>query len=441
MVDNIKGREPYILFGTFCYPQKDVDSVSNLYRWDFISNKLTKLLTLTGFNSIRSLARYKKCNKDIILFATQSDTNDTKQSVIYNVKTKYTSLIDTIENVYNTISLKYNNVNLIGSIWDFTLDIHDNTIYISIPQITLDDSKLSGFKISGRLYYNKIKLFLNKSCFIDLYSIIDNKTYPPGFDIDSISTFQVQTTKCGDIVYIYSLSDFVYQIVPLISQNNLNSIINKDSPMLEIIDGLRKLVSNLDIDGTRIFTISKKSLYKCVSPIITTIIGNVPYATINKSTTTNGYNNFLNVYTWASTNYKNDCYFGTLDIRASIYTGIVNLIISILPIPIPGLQYFLLSLPENIIILITEFFLNIDFTLPIDFTNKKLYFDIIKIDKDQNISKITSSGFSTSYRLSETADEGVRNLDIVKNKNGNFLLIGSTCYQTTNTAKVYTLPI
>jgi len=36
-------------------------------------------------------------------------------------------------------------------------------------------------------------------------------------------------------------------------------------------------------------------------------------------------------------------------------------------------------------------------------------------------------------------DDGVRNLDIVKNDSGKYLVTGSTCYQATNTAKVYTL--
>ncbi len=75
-----------------------------------------------------------------------------------------------------------------------------------------------------------------------------------------------------------------------------------------------------------------------------------------------------------------------------------------------------------------------------DLANKKLYFDIIKINSIHQ-DKITSSGFNTSNGLNPLADDGVRNLNIIKHCKDNYLLIGTTCYQINNVAKNYLIKL
>jgi len=150
--------------------------------------------------------------------------------------------------------------------------------------------------------------------------------------------------------------------------------------------------------------------------------------------------NFLNVYTWQSTTYKKNVYFGTLDIRASLWSAIVGLIGE--QLQNPQIIQELLNLPEFLIILFTEYLLNINFSIEEFFANyfdKLLYFDVLKLDNNQKFSSITLDGFKNANP--SLPDEGVRNLDIVNNCNGLFLLTGSTCYQANNTAKVYTYKI
>ncbi len=38
--------------------------------------------------------------------------------------------------------------------------------------------------------------------------------------------------------------------------------------------------------------------------------------------------------------------------------------------------------------------------------------------------------------MNEQADDGLRNLNIINHNNENYLLIGTTCYQMTNVAKI-----
>jgi hypothetical protein len=71
MVDDVP--DPYVLLGTFSYPQPGVVPKSFLYRWNFISNKLTRLLTINAANSIRTLIRFRNQDKDLLFFSTQID--------------------------------------------------------------------------------------------------------------------------------------------------------------------------------------------------------------------------------------------------------------------------------------------------------------------------------------------------------------------------------
>ena len=446
VVDNVK--DPYVIFGSFSYSRlTNVDSY--LYKWNFISNTLENILTIENTSSIRTIVRHIHKKRDAILFATQTNSISINNTYIYLISTEYVTKHNDITNYYKTISLQNNNISIIGDVWSFT--ISNDTIYISIPLISADDNNLTGFNSRGRLYYTTIKSFYTSKilditdCFnvnINLNCIIGNDFYPAGFSTNSISTFQVETNNNTDIVYIYSLSDFVYQFESLRVQL-MNSPIQPNITLLDIISLLRESITKLDIDGTHIYSISKKSLYKNEPILVTTIIGNPSHGTINKSSTTNGYNNFCNVYTWSSTSNNHDFYFGTLDIRDQLYILLVNILVNLITDEYlqSEIKNILLSLPQEIIILITEFFLNEKFVLPINFIDKKLYFDIIKIDSNQNISKITSNGFCNNNNLSNTADDGVRNLKIVKNNNDTYLLIGSTCYQSNNSAKLYTIKL
>ena len=272
--------------------------------------------------------------------------------------------------------------------------------------------------------------------------MIGNSKYPPGFDINSISTVEVITNPKSKYVYIYTLSDFLYQFLfIMMNPNGINQIltklnieINSINSILELILALREFFLNFDIEGTRIFKFKKSQLFK-KDIILSTVVGEPPYGTLNLSNIPNGFGSYTNVYTWCATSCKNNYYFGTLDIRSQIYFALVSIISSILNIP--GLFDYLITLPQDQIIIITEL-LNPNFCIGslTDLSNKKLYFDIINIKSCQK-DQITSSGFNTIDGLNPIADDGVRNLNIISHKHENYLLIGTTCYQESNVAKNY----
>ena len=319
------------------------------------------------------------------------------------------------------------------TVWDFYIDVE--TIWISIPRLTTSVLKLSGFETRGRAYYQKIKLFTDDNRSVDIIPVIGNDLYEPGFGIDSLSTFQFQSSPNNEYLYIYSLSDFLYQFLSI---QNTNKLAQRSLGSFEdSVKEFRLLAANLDLAGTRIFRIKKSDLFNGNAPYVTTVLGSPPIGTINGSYTGDGYNNFLNVYTWESTADNNDLYFGTLDIRETAYLGLVDILIG--AIGLPEIKPILLAAPENIRIAVTEYLLNINFSIPLKFEDKQLYFDVIKIDGDGIISKVTSNGFREANP--SLPDEGVRNLDIVENQNGKFLLTGSTCYQPNNSAKLYTLKL
>ncbi len=441
MVDDDQSN-PYLLIGTFSYPIPGIPVSCKLIKWDFVNNLFSILFTIENSNSIRTIRRYQNYKSDYIMFSTQNDGNSQTPSQIFYVKEKKVKKLSNIECEVNLVSFIYNKNMLYGSVWDFSID--KDYMYISIPKRELDETKLSGFRILARLFYCKIEDFLNKNktynYTVKLNSIIGNELYPDGFDINYISTVQVETNAQTDKVYIYTLSDFLYQI----QEQGFNQIIknkfpdiNSISTVLELIKSIQELLLNLDVAGTRILSFNKVDLEKKYPPILKTVVGNPLLNTIVKSNTTNGYNNYLNVYTWASTSEKELFYFGTLDIRDILYKGLVDVIVNILGDP--SIKPQLLALPEETIILITEL-LNVNLCLPIDFANTQLYFDVIQIDNG-NISKITSNGFNNTGYLSETSDSGVRNLEIVTNSTGKYLTIGTTAYQQSNSAKVYVIKI
>ena len=457
VVDNDKNKcDPYCLIGTFEYPNPSKTYNTRLLKWNFKTNKLKEILKITYDNSIRQIIRYKNKFNDIIFYSTQNDTFDNASSKLYwinksdidnkkcnkNIKIKY-------------ISFKYKNEEINGSIWDFFID--SNTIYVSIPLATKDDSKLTGFNIRARLYYFDINSLFDyywfetklKNC-IDVSSLIGNCLYPSGFDINSISTVQVITNPKSKEVYIYTLSDFVYQFLFLFNNpialnkaiEKLDISISSTDSLLDVILAIRKIFLSFDIEGTRIFKFNKCELYHKKNIIFTTVVGNPPYNTLNKSNTTDGYNSYTNLYTWCATSQKNDYYFGTLDIRSSLYVSLVTIIVNLLGNP-QGLYQYLITLPEEQIIIITEL-LNPNFCISslTDLKNKELYFDIIHIKYD-NISKITSDGFNSLDRVNNFSDDGVRNLNIIEScdNKSKYLLVGTTCYQPTNVAKNYLVKI
>jgi len=435
IIDDV--QNPYALLGTFSYPQQGTPSSTSLFRWDFLSNKLTRILTIDGSNSIRTIIRYKKDKIDTIFFSTQEDLFIPNPSRIYTVPTSATSLPDISKNIKKFNLLDFQNKPIIGTVWDFSLD--NDTIYISCPQGSLDQTKISGFTIKGRIFYQKISQFLCNKSNINLISLIGNDKYPAGFGIDNLSTFQIQTSPCSNEIFIYSLSDFLYQSLAILQ--NPERIPSPPQNIPEIIQFLRQVASNIDLDGTRIFKINKNQLFKQNIPDITTILGNAPKNTINNSTTNNGNNNFLNVYTWQSTSYKKNIYFGTLDVRFPLWQFISQFIGQ--QLQNPQITQFLLKLPQPLIILLTEFFLNQNFnfnTFIQTYFNKLLHFDILHYNTtNQQFKTITVNGFASSKPF--LPDDGVRNLDIINNCNGIFLLTGSTAYQPDNSAKLYTFQI
>lgn len=443
-------ENPYCLIGTFNYPSDTKLYKTKLLKWNFNSNVLDTIVKIKQDNSIRQIIRYKKKKQDIIFFSTQNDSMTYTKSKLYWIK-----VCDIKPNAdVKNIKLIYSDEYITGSIWDFFIDL--NTLYISIPQIVVDINKLSGYKILARLFYFDIKkLFcINSKCCIKIKKeihvkcLIGNLKYPSGFNINSISTVQVITNQKSEYVYVYTLSDFLYQIAFIMNnQNILKKIQNKfnivgsDNILLDIILGLRSIILSFDIEGTRIFKFKKSDLFKKHDVQMSTIVGESPYNTLNLSTTSNGFDSYTNLYTWCATSHKDDFYFGTLDLRSQIYNLIILLTASILQIP--GLYEFLLTLPQNQIIIITELF-NPNFCIG-NLTNlqdKKLYFDVIKIESKSNYqNKITSSGFNTDDGLNQMADDGVRNLNIIHNSEKSYLLIGTTCYQPTNVGKNYLIQI
>jgi hypothetical protein len=271
-------------------------------------------------------------------------------------------------------------------------------------------------------------MFIKKKC-CQVECIIGNNKYPSGFNENALSSFQMITDD--KYLYVYSLSDFLYQIL---SFNNLKTKNLNINNLLLLLLQIRELIANLDITGSKIYKINKNNYDE-----ISTILGYPSQNTINQSEINNGYNNFLNVYIWCATKLENELYFGTLDLRTILYTSLVEIIVNLFP-NIENLKEILLNLPEDIIIIIIEIVFNKYLSLPIDLENKQLYFDIIKY-KNNEFSKITSNGFVNTGYLNEYGDAGCRNLNIIKNKNGTFLLIGTTCYQITNYAKNWLLSL
>lgn len=458
--DNV--NEPYCLIGTFNYPSDTKLYKTKLLKWKFKLDKLDTIVKITKDNSIRQIIRYKKNKQDIIFFSTQNDSITYTKSKLYWIRTQDIKPDADVKN----IKLIYSEEYITGSIWDFYIDC--NTLYISIPKIIVDTNKLSGYKILARLFYFDIKKIFyknSKHCIeikkkIKTNCLIGNLKYPPGFNINSISTVQVITNPKSEYVYIYTLSDFLYQIAFIINNPNiLNKIqtkfnlVGSNNILLDIILGLRNVILSFDIEGTRIFKFNKSDLFKKCDILISTVVGDSPYNTLNLSTTSNGFDSYTNLYTWCATSYRDDYYFGTLDLRSQIYNLIVLLISSILQIP--GLYEFLVTLPQDQIIIITELF-NPNFCIGglENLRDKKLYFDIIKIESKTNYqNKITSSGFNTNNGLNQMSDDGVRNLNIIHNHDydhdhdhdhdhdQHYLLIGTTCYQSTNVAKNYLIKI
>lgn len=450
--DEENKNDPYCLIGTFEYPPIEKSESNNfnvkLLKWNFKSNKLVEILKITNDNSIRKIIRYKNYYKDIIFFSTQNDEFSNLESKLYWIE-KYDVDNNGCKNKLNFITFNYKNKKINGSIWDFFIDC--KTLYLSIPLASVDNDKITGFSIKARLYYFDIEELFTFFGFvvkkdIDVICLIGNKKYPPGFNVDSISTVQVVSNPKTDKVYIYTLSDFVYQFLSIARNPNLlNKILsvisseNNDS-LFNIILAIRKIILGFDLEGTRIFEFSKNKLYGKNDIMFKTVVGSAPYDTINKSITQDGYNSWTNGYTWCATSYKDNFYFGTLDIRSEIYTSIVIILVQLLNNP-PGLYEYLISLPEEQIIVITEL-LNPNFCVGNleDLKDKKLYFDIININ-NSNVKKIISDGFNLSDKVNNFSDSGIRNLNIIDGCKGKYLLIGTTCYQLSNKSKNYLLEI
>lgn len=457
VIDDGKNKcHPYCLIGTFEYPNPTKTYNTRLLKWDLKTNKLEEIQKITYDNSIRQIIRYKNKSNDIIFYSTQNDTFENLSSKLYWINKYDIDNKKCSKDVkINYITFKYKNEKINGSIWDFYIDT--NTVYLSVPLASKDDEKLTGFNIRARLYYFDINLLFDYNWFetkikdcVNVSSLIGNCLYPPGFDINSISTVQVITNRKSKEVYIYTLSDFVYQFLYLFNNptalneaiEKLGILISSANSILDIILALRQIFLSFDIEGTRIFKFDKCELYNKKDIVFTTVVGYPPYNTLNKSNISDGFNSYTNLYTWSATSQKNDYYFGTLDIRANLYVSLITIIIELLGNP-PGLYEYMITLPEEQIIIITEL-LNPNFCLGslTDLTNKELYFDIIHIKCDK-ITKITSDGFNSLARVNNFSDDGVRNLNIIEScdKKSKYLLVGTTCYQPRNVAKNYLVKI
>jgi hypothetical protein len=433
---------PFVLLGTFSYPQKGRISNSYLLKWYFKSNILEKILLFENDNSIRKIIRHVTSSSDYIYLSTQNDSDPKITSKIYKIATDNIVNFNSIEKMqkYLKTYILVDNINpIFGSVWDFEID-HDENIFISIPQQNIDETKLSGFSTKGRLYYNKL-CFFGDNTYVNLISLIGNNYYPSGFDEPAISTFQTQSNGTSQLI-IYSLSDFLYQFLAILPKINLllqdvnSNSINDLKSIEEIILKIRELFKNVDLNGFKVLYLNKDDLYNNEYPPINCLIGEPPINTINKSVAENGNNNMYNVYAWQSTFDKenNHIYIGSLDLSASIYDSLIGLIQNTYPL----LYTILKNLPENIKILILDILIQTP-TLPINFYDKKFYFDVIEVNHMNQIKTITTNGFKNAKK--NLLDEGVRTISIIKNENGKFLLVGSTCYQKENAASVYTLKI
>ena len=235
---------------------------------------MVEILKITYDNSIRQIIRYKKESNEIIFYSTQNDTFDNSSSKLYWInKCDIDNKKCNSDLKINYITFNYENEKIVGSIWDFFID--SETIYLSIPLASKDDEKLTGFNIRARLYYFNIKSLFNyywfetkiKDC-VNVSSLIGNCLYPPGFDINSISTVQVITNSKSKQVYVYTLSDFVYQFAYLFNNplalskviEKLGITISSADSLLDIILAIRQIFLSFDIEGTRIFKFNKCEL-------------------------------------------------------------------------------------------------------------------------------------------------------------------------------------
>jgi hypothetical protein len=431
---------PFVLLGTFSYPVQGKIINSYLFKWYFNSNKLEQILVINDVNSIRKIIRNKTASSDQIYLSTQNDTfNPIINSQIYRLNTLDVINYHTVElqNFLNTYILQFNNIPIYGSVWDFEIDL-DQNIFISIPKISIDNTKLSGFNTRARLYYNKLDIFDNLIN-VNLLNLIGNDYYPAGFNENPFSTLQTQSNNTNKLI-LYSISDFLYQFLAILPKIDL---IIKESFQIdninintiqELIVKIRDLFKNLDVDGYKVLYLDKSDLYKDENPSIYSLIGIPPINTIDKSISINGNNNMYNVYAWQSTfDRDNDkIYIGSLDISESIYNGLIMLVKDTYPLVYDILQ----NLPENIKIVILDIFIEKPY-IQNNLNDKKFFFDVIEIDSDNEVKVITTDGFKKSNP--KLSDEGVRTLSIIKNNNGKFLSVGSTCYQPENIAKIYTL--
>ena len=431
---------PFVLLGTFSYPQQGRITNSYLLKWYFKSNILEKILLFENDNSIRKIIRHVTSRSDYIYLSTQNDLDPKITSKIYKIATDNIVYFNSIEKMqkYLKTYILVDNINpIFGSVWDFEID-QDENIFISIPQQNIDETKLSGFSTKGRLYYNKL-CFFGDNTYVTVISLIGNNYYPSGFNEPAISTFQTQSNGTNQLI-IYSLSDFLYQFLAILPKLNLlfqdvNSI-NDLKSIEELILNIRALFKNVDIDGFKVLYLNKDDLYNNKYPPITCLIGEPPINTINKSVAGNGNNNMYNVYAWQSTFDKENknIYIGSLDLGASIYDSLIGLVQNTYPL----LYIILKNLPEDIKILILYILIEKP-TLPINFYDKKFYFDVIELNHMNQIKTITTDGFKKAKK--NLLDEGVRTISIIKNENGKFLSVGTTCYQTENAASVYILKI
>ena len=393
---------PFVLLGTFSYPAPGKIINSYLFKWYFNSNKLEQVLVINDVNSIRKIIRNKTATSDQIYLSTQNDSfNPRINSKIYRLNTLDVINYDTLElqNFLNTYILQFNNTPIYGSVWDFEIDLNQN-IFISIPKISIDNTKLSGFNTRARLYYNKLDIFDNLEN-VNLLNLIGNNYYPPGFNENPFSTIQTQSNNTDKLI-LYSISDFLYQSLAILPKIDL--IIKESLPIdnidninintiQELIVKIRDLFKNLDVDGYKVLYLDKNDLYKDENPRIYSLIGIPPINTIDKSISKNGNNNMYNVYAWQSTfDRDNDkIYIGSLDISDSIFNSLTMLAKDKYPLVYNILQ----NLPENIKILILDILIEKPY-IQNDLNDKRFFFDVIEINSDNEVKLITTDGFKKS---------------------------------------------
>jgi hypothetical protein len=242
IVDDYKS--PYVLIGS---KSKPLEQNCQLLKWKFKEDDLSCVIKFTNANSINNIIRYKNCDFDKILFTTFND----------NIYCRYTTKLYSL-NVKNlcyknldTYKFKYNSKKIKGSIWEIKLV--DNLLFLSISKTKKSEDNYSGFITLGRLYFVEIDNLFNCDKYkIDVKCLIGNCNYPPGFDINSISFFQVEHYK--DKIYISTMNDTYYQILNF----NINLFQSYDINILS----LRDIVCKLNIDGFRIFVSTKMIFVK-----------------------------------------------------------------------------------------------------------------------------------------------------------------------------------